>query len=256
MRAPLPLALLGLAALSPAQTLTPIAPAKAVINLKDAMVTELADPKVQVEIGVTSTQRYMMELRLSEDSLKSSLDLVKAYMKADDASGLLAVNTTFASSTSKALYPYLTMGQTAKLRRLVLAHDPLTSLGTEEVAFALTLTEAQRKSIEAIRAAHAKRLADPNRPSLRYLATAIAGLAKESAKVQEGFSGEDPTPEAIDAMRPLLTKMFRILEQTARLADKEPAVKTADPLALLTPAQRRRYRELSAIMAPSGPTDR
>ncbi len=245
MRAPLPLALLAVAAGGYAQTTVPVTPAKAVTSLKDAMVVELGDPKTQVAIGVTPTQRYMMEVRLAENSVGTSLDLVKAALQANDAQGAMAFSTTFTSTPAKALYPYLAANQLAKLRRLTLVHQPLVALGTEEVAFALTLTEAQRAKIEAIRAAQAKAAADPNRPSIRFLTAAMTELAKEAAKVGEESPGGGVSVESVDAMRPYFTKVFRALEAGARLSAKEPVVKTPDPLLLLTPAQRRRYKELS-----------
>lgn len=245
MRRLVPLVLLALVQSAMAQKPLGITPAKADRSLKSAMLSELADPKTQVAIGVTSTQRSLMELRLTERATNMSLDLVRASLSSDTDRGVLSLTATFEGSTAKALYPFLASNQIAKLRRLTLVHQPLAALGTDEVAFALSLTDAQRAHIESIRAKQAQAALDPKRPSVRFLTAAIARLQKASAKLESSEGDDEMTVEKLDAARPLILALFRDMETTSRLATKEPAIKAPSPLALLTQAQRRRYRELS-----------
>lgn len=245
MRRPLSLALLALALPGAAQNLPGLTPAQPIRDLKDAMILELSDPKTQVAIAVTSGQRDLMAMRLTRESAMKGLDLVRAALQSDGDASALAFSVTFNVSPVMALYPYLASNQVAKLRRLTLAHQPLQALGTEEVAFALSLTDGQRKAIEAIRARQAQAALNPNRPSVRFLANAMARVLKE-AKKAEGEDGDNTVSvESIDQMRPIFDRLFRDLETASRLAAKEPAIKTPDPLKLLTSVQRRRYSELS-----------
>ena len=245
MRRLVPLVLVALTMSAAAQKPFVVAPSKPNRDLKPAMLSTLSDPKTQVAIGVTESQRNLMEIRLAKDALNLGLDMMRAVARADDGGGVVALSTTFSNVPAKALYPYLTFGQVAKLRRLTLTQAPLSALVTEEVSFALSLTEAQRRRIDALYAARSKAYADPKRPSVRVLTAAFAALSKDAQRMSKEDDGQGVTVEKVDALRPYFARVFRAFETSARLSTQEPPVRTGDPLALLTPTQRRRYRDLA-----------
>ena len=245
MRRVLSLLALALTLPAAAQKPTAVTPAKPNRTLKDAMLAELTSPQVQIAIGVTGTQRNLQETRLAADGMETTLKLMRVAAQAEDEDGVATFTAFFSATPAKALFPFLAENQVAKLRRLTLAHQPLVALGTDEVAFALTLTAAQRKGLDSLFAQEARDAIDPRRPSVKLLTAAMKDISASMGKVAEDTDDYSITVEKIDKIRPLFARLFRAIERSVQLRDKEAPVRSHDPLALLNAAQIRRYRELS-----------
>lgn len=226
----------------------PITPATAPRDLTDVMISELEDPKVQIKIGVTSTQRQLQSLRLGEMALKLGFEMMKgAVSQSDDEndkSGMAAFSSVFSGSSAKALYPFLAENQISKLRRRTIKDYPLQALMTKELAFTLELTAKQKSQIDALYVKATKDAVNPNRPSIKAMQAAFKEMATEAAKFSDADS-DTVTPERIDKMQPIMFKLFRNIERATVLAAKEKYLSGPDPLKLLTVQQRRRFKELS-----------
>src|SRR5205823_3732114 len=117
--------------------------------------------------------------------------------------------------------------------------------GTDEVAFALGLSPTQRARIEALRAAKVKKARDRNAPAMHILNDGLAKAAALNPKTDEKDGDGDITVEAVDAMQRGLRVVFDALERSTRVSGHRPVIVGPSPLAVLTPAQRRRLRDLS-----------
>lgn len=226
----------------------PITPSKPSRNLSDVMVSELEDPKVQIAIGVTSTQRHLQSLQLGEMALKLGFEMMKAAVNesddAKDQSGAIAFSAAFSGSSAKALYPFLAENQLTKLRRHAIKDNPLPALVTKEVSFALELTAKQKADLDALYEKAAKDAVNPSRPSVKAMQAAIKEMGKEIAKLPDSDS-DSVTPERIEKIQPIIFKLFRGIEKATVLGGKEKYLNSPDPLKLLTAQQRRRLKEMS-----------
>lgn len=253
MRSALPLLLFGLALPAFAQKPVAVNPvlelAKPSRTLKGAMLAELSNPKAQIAIGVTDTQRDLQSIRLAATAMETSLDFMRVAVQATEADGVTTFSAFFSTSPATSLYAFLAENRLAKLRRLTLAEMPLSALVTDEVAFALTLTAAQRKGLDALFAREAKEAANPARPSVKLLVAAMKEVGVAIAKLGDDGGDEAITDEMITKIRPIFARMFRTFERASQLRLKEAPLKHSDPLKLLTAAQVRRYRALAGTTA-------
>lgn len=244
VRALLPLVLLSVAAPARAQfDLSPdkIPPTRAI---RELMVNVLEDPKIQVKIGVTPLQRQLMDMRLSQNTLKFGLGMAKNAYRGEDEPGFNPMQLPLENTPAKALFRYLADNQIAKLRRLTIADDALAALTTDEVAFAVGLTGAQRKALDAMRLRYLKAMMNASDPAYQ---AAMQGLGElmAASKAAENAAGDDQDDVArIERLERAFDRFYAHMARSIRLDAKAKHPKSPDALAVLTPAQRRRFRDL------------
>jgi hypothetical protein len=214
--------------------------------MKQVMTNALENPAVQVALGVTETQRTLQGIRANREAFRIALAMVRASVAEDGGGPTLNLSTSFNVTAGPTLFPFLADNQIAKLRRFALRDRPLESLNTDEVAFSLELTAAQRARIADLFNAQAKATMDPKRPSVQALQKAFAKIAADAAKFPAA-DDEDTTftVERIDRFTPFIMRMFEAASEATRLAAKEKFPSVGDPMKLLTPLQLRRYRALA-----------
>ena len=248
MRRLAPLLALALVVPATAQRVTALDLAKAggKSTLKSLMTNELSDPKAQTALGITEVQRSLQAVRMAEEITRYGYGMARMTYEEDDKGNAAPFQMTDCFP-GPALFHYLNDAQVAKLRRMALKDDPLSALGTPEVAFALELTAAQRKSVEGLRLRYAKAQADPSRPSVAVVNKALAKIQADVEKVQPAEANEsnEDSLKRIDLAQRTMLGLLRAVEASTRLAAKEKTLKAPDALALLTDKQRRRFRELS-----------
>ena len=81
---------------------------------------------------------------------------------------------------------------------------------------------------------------------MRLLNNALKEIAAANAKLETDDSGESMTVERLDQMQPVIEKLFRAIETSIRLGEKEKVPTGASPLTLLRTKQRQKYGEMSA----------
>lgn len=254
MRALLSVVLLAVALPAAAKVQIKVTDSGRTRTVRDLMVSALDEPSVQVAIGVTSTQRSLRDLRLSRQASDFAVDMMRATVRHNDEAGAAAFSTQLGLDSAKALFPFLAANQVAKLQRLAIARNPAAALGTNEVAFALGLSPIQRARIEALRAAKVKRASALNAPAMRVLNDGLTKAAALNPKTDEKDGEGNITVEAVDAMQRGLHVLFDAFERSTRLSDRQPAIAGPSPLAVLTPAQRRRLRGLASGALAKSPT--
>ncbi|RYG22843.1 hypothetical protein EON82_15895 [bacterium] len=212
--------------------------------IRELMIEVLEDPKVQVKLGITATQRQLMDMRLSQNTLKFGLKLAKAAAQGENGSGLTSLQLPLENSPANALFPYLADHQIAKLRRLTVANDALAALTTDEVAFAVGLTAAQRKTFDAMRLRHLRAQMNASNPAYR---AAMQGFGELTASSKESWSEANQEEDGVarlDRVEKAFDRFYVHIARSIRLDAKAKRPKSPDALATLTPAQRRRFREL------------
>jgi hypothetical protein len=239
----LSLLVLGLTDQKPATADFPWPIAKPARSIKEVMIDDLADPKVQAALGVNSTQIQLQNVRIAQEAMKLAFAMLRNSVSDDRDKGL-AANFSLSTTSGSCLFPFLNEPQVARLRRLAVRDMPLQALGTNEVAYALELTASQQSRIDVIRTDYYMGYLKADRPSVRSLKAALTKIAAASAKMGEP-DGDGPTPEDVDKMQALMLELFKAFERSIRLSAKEKPIPAPNVLRLLTPAQTRRYRELS-----------
>ncbi|GEM_PF-4310222 len=245
MPALLSLLVLGILIQKPTPTDFPLPVGKPARSIREVMIDDLADPKVQASLGVSSTQTQLQNVRIAQEAMKLGFAMLRNSVSGEDKG--LASNFSVGMTSSGCLFPFLNEPQIAKLRRLALRDEPLQALGTNEVAYALELTAAQRTQIDAIRTRYYAAYLNSDRPSVRNLKAAFTRIAASSAKAGGGENDSDPTPEDVDRTQALMNEIFKAFERSIRLSASEKPIPAPNVLRLLTPAQARRYRELSRV---------
>lgn len=211
--------------------------------IRELMISLLEDPKVQVKLGITSAQRQLMDLRLSQNTLKFGLGLAKNALRSENESGFTSLQLPLENSPAHALFPFLADNQVAKLRRLTIADDALAALNTDEVAFAVGLTAAQRKTLDALRLRHLKAQMNPNSPAYK---AAMAGFGELVAmsKSAETDGAEEEGVARFERLEKAFDRMFAHFMRGIRLDAKTKQPTSPNALATLTSTQRRRFRDL------------
>ena len=245
MRAPLPLLALLLATPAAAQNAPALNVPQPPRKMKEVMIDALDDPKVQAAVRVTETQRTLATIRLQREVLKFGLDVAARVLKDDLEGGPFGPSPNVSLSPGGLLYPFLAANQLGILRREALRRAPYKALNTDEVAFAVGLSPAQRTRLSAFFVETFRKALKTDRPSVRVVNKALADAAAESKKMETGEDESGLTPENLAIARRGVDRLFAAMERATVLAAKEKWPGNPDPLPLLTPAQRARYRALS-----------
>jgi hypothetical protein len=212
--------------------------------IRELMIETLEDPKVQVKIGITDAQRQLMGMRLSQNTLKFGLGLAKSALKSEDEGGFKSLQLPPENSPAHALFPYLTDNQLAKLRRLTIADDALAALTTDEVAFAVGLTGAQRKALDAMRLRHMKAEMNASNPSYRAAMQGFQELMASSKEAWNEANQEEDGVARLDRVEKAFDRFYVHIARSIRLDTKAKRPASPNALAILTPIQRRRFRDL------------
>ena len=245
MRAPLPLLALLLATPAAAQVdLSAFAPTLPK-TMREVMIDTLDSTQVQTLLHVTGTQRDLAKLRTQRRAVEYGLDMAKDVVLTKAGTGSKGVSFDVVLSPGRSLYPFLAENQLRILRREALRTHPMQAVGTDEVAFALGLSAAERTHLQAFYTNHFRRVLQKDPPSMQVVKKALAEIAASQARRSEKEESEGYTVEGIASVRQDVRRLYAAMERATVLAAKEKWPGNPDPLPLLTPAQRARYRALS-----------
>lgn len=211
--------------------------------IRELMMETLSDPHVQVGVRVTHAQWQLMNLRLAKATLGFGLKAAKQAFEAADGKELNLLGDSFDNTSGRALFPFLAENQIAKLRGLTLRKDPLGALETDEVAFAVGLTSAQRKALDAMRVRVMRAALNPKKPAYRAAMAGFAELIALSKRNEDAPPSDDSEAAArIGRSQKALDRMFAHFERAVRLDPDAMDAKAPAVLSLLTLNQRRRFR--------------
>jgi hypothetical protein len=242
----LPLLAVLVAVPAHAQINLPLDKIPATRSIRELMIDVLEDPRVQVKLGITSAQRQLMDLRLSQNTLKFGLGMAKNAFKGEDDPNFNPMQLPLENSPAHALFPFLADNQLAKLRRLTVADDALAALGTDEVAFAVGLTATQRKSLDAMRLRYLKTQMNPNNPAYKAAMAGFGELASLQKDADDTATDSAASIARVERLEKAFDRMFAQFARAIRLDAKSTHTKEPNALSLLTPAQRHRFRDLQS----------
>ena len=224
--------------------LTGIAP-KPPRKMKEVMIDALDDVKVQATVRITDTQRSLATIRLQREVLMFGLDVALKAAKNEEDNSPLNIQTGLSLTPGGLLYPFLAANQLAILRREALRKSPYKALNTDEVAFAIGLSPVQRTRLSAFYVQSIRKAIASDHPSMRVVNKALTDLAVECKKSETDGQEAGLTPENVAEVKRTMNRLYAAMERATILAAKEKWPGNPDPMPLLTPAQRARYRALS-----------